>query len=78
TAAGRSGRPVNIKKGQFMAPSDMAHVRDKAARAAAEAGLGEDRFLLCERGTCFGYNNLVNDMRGLAIMADTGAPVVFD
>jgi len=77
-AAGRSGRPVNIKKGQFMAPGDTAQVLDKARRAAAEDGLDPDRFLLCERGTSFGYNNLVNDMRGLAIMAETGAPVVFD
>lgn len=77
-AVARSGRPVNIKKGQFMAPGDMAQVLDKARRAAAEAGLDPERFLLCERGNSFGYNNLVNDMRGLAIMADTGAPVVFD
>lgn len=77
-AVARSGRPVNIKKGQFMAPGDMAQVLDKAMRAATEAGLDADRFLLCERGSSFGYNNLVNDMRGLAIMADTGAPVVFD
>ncbi|MBB4099245.1 3-deoxy-8-phosphooctulonate synthase [Sphingomonas kyeonggiensis] len=77
-AVARSGRPVNIKKGQFMAPGDMGQVLDKAMRAATEAGLDADRFLLCERGSSFGYNNLVNDMRGLAIMADTGAPVVFD
>ncbi|MEP9360963.1 3-deoxy-8-phosphooctulonate synthase [Sphingomonas sp. KR3-1] len=77
-AAAQSGRPVNIKKAQFMAPGDMARVLDKAERAAARAGLDTGRFLLCERGTSFGYNNLVNDMRGLDIMASTGAPVVFD
>lgn len=77
-AAARSGRPVNIKKAQFMAPSDMTHVVDKARAGAREAGLGEDRFLLCERGTSFGYNNLVTDMRALALMAETGSPVVFD
>ncbi|TGX48728.1 3-deoxy-8-phosphooctulonate synthase [Sphingomonas gei] len=77
-AVGRSGRPVNIKKAQFMAPHDMAQVLDKAVRAAGAAGLDADRFLLCERGTSFGYNNLVNDMRGLAVMAATGAPIVFD
>ena len=77
-AAARSGRIVNIKKAQFMAPGDMTHVLDKARQAARDAGLDEDRFLLCERGTSFGYNTLVNDMRGLAIMARTGAPIVFD
>jgi 2-dehydro-3-deoxyphosphooctonate aldolase (KDO 8-P synthase) len=77
-AAARSGRPVNIKKAQFMAPADMGNVLAKARQAAREASVSEDNFLLCERGTSFGYHNLVNDMRGLAIMADTGAPVVFD
>jgi len=73
-----SGKPVNIKKGQFLAPVDMKNVIDKARDAAREAGLSEDRFLACERGVSFGYNNLVSDMRSLAIMRDTGAPVVFD
>jgi 2-dehydro-3-deoxyphosphooctonate aldolase (KDO 8-P synthase) len=73
-----SGRPVNIKKGQFLAPGDMKNVIDKARDAAREAGLSEDRFLACERGVSFGYNNLVSDMRSLAIMRETGAPVVFD
>lgn len=77
-AAAQSGRPVNIKKAQYMAPADMAHVLAKAQDAAAEAGHSRDNFLLCERGTSFGYNTLVNDMRGLAIMAETGAPIVFD
>ncbi|MBO9579660.1 MAG: 3-deoxy-8-phosphooctulonate synthase [Sphingobium sp.] len=77
-AAARSGRPVNFKKAQYMAPADMANVLEKARTAAREAVLPDDRFLLCERGTSFGYNTLVNDMRGLAIMAETGAPVVFD
>jgi 2-dehydro-3-deoxyphosphooctonate aldolase (KDO 8-P synthase) len=74
----QSGRPVNIKKGQFLAPHDMRHVIDKARAAAREAGLSEDRFLACERGASFGYNNLVSDMRSLAILRETGAPVVFD
>ena len=73
-----SGKPVNIKKGQFLAPGDMKNVIDKARAAAREAGLGEDRFMACERGTSFGYNNLVSDMRSLAIMRETGCPVVFD
>jgi 2-dehydro-3-deoxyphosphooctonate aldolase (KDO 8-P synthase) len=73
-----SGRPVNIKKGQFLAPGDMVNVIDKAREAAREAGLSEDRFMACERGASFGYNNLVSDMRSLAIMRGTGAPVVFD
>ena len=77
-ACARSGKPVNIKKGQFLAPQDMKNVIDKARDAAREAGLSEDRFLACERGVSFGYNNLVSDMRSLAIMRDTGAPVVFD
>lgn len=77
-ACARSGKPVNIKKGQFLAPHDMKNVIDKARSAAKEAGLSEDRFLACERGVSFGYNNLVSDMRSLAIMRETGAPVVFD
>jgi 2-dehydro-3-deoxyphosphooctonate aldolase (KDO 8-P synthase) len=77
-ACARSGRPVNIKKGQFLAPSDMKNVIDKARDAAREAGLDPDRFLACERGASFGYNNLVSDMRSLSILRETGAPVVFD
>jgi 2-dehydro-3-deoxyphosphooctonate aldolase (KDO 8-P synthase) len=73
-----AGPPVNIKKGQFLAPGDMKNVIDKAREASREAGLPEDRFLACERGASFGYNNLVSDMRSLAIMRGTGAPVVFD
>ena len=73
-----SGRPVNIKKGQFLAPWDMKNVIDKARAAAREAGLSEDRFLACERGVSFGYNNLVADMTSLAEMRKSGAPVVFD
>ncbi|HET7358603.1 MAG TPA: 3-deoxy-8-phosphooctulonate synthase [Rhodanobacteraceae bacterium] len=68
----RAGKPVNIKKGQFLAPWDMTHVVDKA-RAA-----GNDRIMVCERGASFGYNNLVSDMRSLAVMRGTGCPVVFD
>ncbi|HRO83132.1 3-deoxy-8-phosphooctulonate synthase [Alicycliphilus denitrificans] len=77
-AVAQSGKPVNIKKGQFLAPHDMKNVIDKARAAAREAGLSEDRFMACERGASFGYNNLVSDMRSLAIMRETGAPVVFD
>nr|WP_297351978.1 3-deoxy-8-phosphooctulonate synthase [uncultured Caldimonas sp.] len=77
-AVAQSGKPVNIKKGQFLAPGDMKNVIDKARAAAREKGLPEDAFLACERGASFGYNNLVSDMRSLAIMRDTGAPVVFD
>ena len=77
-ACARSGKPVNIKKGQFLAPHDMINVINKARAAAREAGLSEDRFFACERGVSFGYNNLVSDMRSLAIMRETGAPVVFD
>ncbi len=72
------GKPVNIKKGQFLAPHDMKNVIDKARAAAREVGLDEDNFLACERGASFGYNNLVSDMRSLAILRETGAPVVFD
>jgi len=77
-AVAQAGKPVNIKKGQFLAPGDMKNVIDKARTAARELGLPEDNFMACERGTSFGYNNLVSDMRSLAIMRDTGAPVVFD
>ena len=72
-AVAASGKPVNIKKGQFLAPGDMKNVVDKA-RAAS----GADNIMVCERGVTFGYNNLVSDMRALAIMRDTGCPVVFD
>lgn len=71
-AVARQGLPVNLKKGQFLAPWDMANVVDKA-RAA-----GNERLLVCERGVSFGYNNLVSDMRALAVMRATGCPVVFD
>jgi 2-dehydro-3-deoxyphosphooctonate aldolase (KDO 8-P synthase) len=78
SAVAQSGLPVNIKKGQFLAPGDMKNVINKARAAAREKGLPEDNFMACERGVSFGYNNLVSDMRSLAIMRDTGAPVVFD
>jgi 2-dehydro-3-deoxyphosphooctonate aldolase (KDO 8-P synthase) len=78
TACAQSGKPVNIKKGQFLAPHDMKNVIDKARAAAKAAGLPEDNFMACERGASFGYNNLVSDMRSLAIMRETGCPVVFD
>lgn len=77
-ACARSGKPVNIKKGQFLAPHDMINVIAKARAAAREAGLPEDNFMCCERGASFGYGNLVSDMRSLAIMRETNAPVVFD
>ncbi|USI72376.1 3-deoxy-8-phosphooctulonate synthase [Sphingomonas morindae] len=72
------GKPVNIKKAQFMAPADMVHVVAKARAAASAAGVEPDNFTVCERGVSFGYNNLVSDMRSLAILRDTGCPVVFD
>jgi 2-dehydro-3-deoxyphosphooctonate aldolase (KDO 8-P synthase) len=72
-AVARAGKPVNIKKGQFLAPSDMKNVVDKAREAS-----GADNIMVCERGASFGYNNLVSDMRSLAIMRDTRCPVVFD
>jgi len=72
-AVAAAGRPVNIKKGQFLAPGDMKNVVEKAKAAS-----GRDNILVCERGASFGYNNLVSDMRSLAIMRDTGCPVVFD
>jgi len=71
-AAGKTGRAINVKKGQFLAPWDMQNVADKIAST------GNDRILLCDRGTSFGYNTLVSDFRGLPIMANTGYPVVFD
>ena len=77
-AVALSGKPVNIKKGQFMAPGDMKNVIVKARAAAKAAGLPEDNFMACERGVSFGYNNLVSDMRSLAIMRECGVPIVFD
>lgn len=77
-AAAGSGKPVNIKKAQFMAPQDMGAVLDKAQAAAKEAGVNDPQIALCERGTSFGYNNLVVDMRALVIMREMGCPVVFD
>jgi len=77
-AVAQSGKAINIKKGQFLAPHDMKNVIDKARAAAREKGLNEDNFMACERGASFGYNNLVSDMRSLAIMRETNAPVVFD
>jgi 2-dehydro-3-deoxyphosphooctonate aldolase (KDO 8-P synthase) len=77
-AVAASGKPANIKKGQFLAPGDMRHVADKARAAAAAAGVPTDNFMMCERGASFGYNNLVSDMRSLAIMRETGCPVVYD
>jgi 2-dehydro-3-deoxyphosphooctonate aldolase (KDO 8-P synthase) len=68
----RAGKPVNIKKGQFLAPWDMQHVVQKARDA------GNDQIMVCERGASFGYNNLVSDMRSLVVMRQTQAPVVFD
>ncbi len=72
-AVARAGLPVNIKKGQFLAPNDMKNVVDKAREAS-----GQNNIMVCERGASFGYNNLVSDMRSLAIMRNTGCPVVFD
>ena len=72
-AVARAGKPVNIKKGQFLAPGDMKNVVDKAREAS-----GADNIMVCERGASFGYNNLVSDMRSLAILRETGCPVVFD
>jgi len=77
-AVAASGKPVNIKKAQFMAPHDMVNVVDKARGAAQAAGVNEETIMVCERGASFGYNNLVSDMRSLAIMRETGCPVVFD
>ena len=77
-AVAASGKPVNIKKAQFMAPHDMVNVVDKARHAAQAAGVNAETIMVCERGVSFGYNNLVSDMRSLAIMRETGCPVVFD
>jgi len=77
-AVATSGKPANIKKGQFMAPGDMGNVIDKARAAAAGTGMGLPTMMVAERGASFGYHNLVVDMRGLAIMRETGCPVVFD
>src|SRR6187401_3051448 len=77
-AVAASGKPVNIKKAQFMAPHDMVNVVDKARNAAQAAGVNDETIMVCERGVSFGYNNLVSDMRSLAIMRETGCPVVFD
>jgi 2-dehydro-3-deoxyphosphooctonate aldolase (KDO 8-P synthase) len=77
-AVAASGKPVNIKKAQFMAPGDMKNVVDKAKNAAQAAGINEETIMVCERGVSFGYNNLVSDMRSLSIMRETGCPVVFD
>jgi 2-dehydro-3-deoxyphosphooctonate aldolase (KDO 8-P synthase) len=77
-ACAESGKPINIKKGQFLAPNDMLNVVIKARSAAHKAGLLEDNFMVCERGTSFGYNNLISDIRSLIIMRKTGCPVVFD
>lgn len=77
-AVASAGKPVNIKKAQFMAPHDMMNVVDKARAASIAAGGDGSNILVCERGASFGYNNLVSDMRSLAIMRETGCPVVFD
>ena len=76
-ACAQSGKPVNFKKGQFLSPHEMLNVIDKARAAAVEMNL-PDQFMVCERGASFGYNNLVSDMRSLAILRETHAPVVFD
>jgi 2-dehydro-3-deoxyphosphooctonate aldolase (KDO 8-P synthase) len=76
-ACAQSGKPVNFKKGQFLSPHEMLNVIQKARDAATEANL-PDQFMVCERGASFGYNNLVSDMRSLAILRETNAPVVFD
>ena len=76
-ACAQSGKPVNFKKGQFLSPHEMLNVIEKARAAAKEANL-PDQFMVCERGASFGYNNLVSDMRSLAIMREANAPVVFD
>lgn len=76
-ACAQSGKPVNFKKGQFLSPHEMLNVIDKARAAATEVNL-PDQFMVCERGASFGYNNLVSDMRSLAILRESKAPVVFD
>ena len=77
-AVAAAGKPVNVKKAQFMAPADMRNVVDKARAAASAAGVNDETILVCERGASFGYNNLISDMRSLVIMRETGCPVVFD
>lgn len=77
-AVASAGKPVNIKKGQFLSPQEMKNVVDKAKQAAVEAGQAADSVMVCERGFAFGYGNLVSDMRSLAILRQTGCPVVFD
>jgi 2-dehydro-3-deoxyphosphooctonate aldolase (KDO 8-P synthase) len=77
-AVATCGKPVNIKKGQFLAPGDMVNVVDKARAVSIDAGGDGKNIMVCERGVSFGYNNLVSDMRSLAIMRNTGCPVVFD
>jgi 2-dehydro-3-deoxyphosphooctonate aldolase (KDO 8-P synthase) len=77
-AVAAAGKPVNVKKAQFMAPADMRNVVDKARAAACAAGVNQENILVCERGASFGYNNLISDMRSLVIMRETGCPVVFD
>lgn len=77
-AVASCGKPVNIKKGQFLAPGDMVNVVDKARAASIASGADGSNIMVCERGVSFGYNNLVSDMRSLAIMRQTGCPVVFD
>jgi len=78
-AVARTGKPANIKKGQFLSPWEMKNVIEKARQAAVEAGVPADRFFVCERGTSFGYGNLIVDMRGLPVMAETtGCPVIYD
>lgn len=77
-ACAQSGKPLNIKKGQFLAPLDMINVIEKARAAARDIGLSEDRFVVCDRGVSFGYNNLIADMRALAMMRVINVPVVFD
>jgi 2-dehydro-3-deoxyphosphooctonate aldolase (KDO 8-P synthase) len=76
-ACAQSGKPINFKKGQFLSPHEMLNVIEKARSAAAEKNL-PDQFMVCERGASFGYNNLVSDMRSLAILRESNAPVVFD
>ncbi len=77
-AAGRTGRPINVKKGQFMAPSDMRYAAEKIRGTQPDRNAPPDRVMLCERGTFFGYGRLVNDMTGLRMMRNLGAPVIFD
>jgi 2-dehydro-3-deoxyphosphooctonate aldolase (KDO 8-P synthase) len=76
-ACAQSGKPVNFKKGQFLSPHEMLNVIEKARAAAKEVNV-PDQFMVCERGASFGYNNLVSDMRSLAILREANAPVVFD